>query len=350
MIGRSLVLGVVLAIFVGPVSSRSAQEELSVCASGCDFTSVSDAVADASDGATIAVGAGLFQTAPLALNKNLTVRGQGASTTTIRNQEPGATFMIVDAQEPIQVTFEGVTLDALCNSPTQSCMGDGIRVLGKASLALNETNVANHPGIGVDVHDAARVSLNASTISGNGVGLALAGVAQAHLTFSSVEGNAAGIEVQGDQAARLELSSSSIANNGSGVRVLEKDTGGAIQSTVELFDVQVGNNVGGGFRGGGAVSIRSSTLFLNGGSGLVFFGEGALLLTQSRIFLNTENGIELNCTPGVVCARINQNEVYRNGLWGLKGESVMLGECQNNFFHDNHTADFFNDDLKARCA
>ncbi len=77
----------------------SPQTELTVCASGCDYTSVSDAVSAAYDGDVIAVGAGTYCES-IQIDTNLTIRGDDARTT------------VIDAtgEEGPAVLFEGDTL------------------------------------------------------------------------------------------------------------------------------------------------------------------------------------------------------------------------------------------------
>lgn len=340
-----------LFVLVTGVSAHSDFQEqtITVCNVGCDHRSLGEAIAAANDGDLIQLDRGVFTEMPMTLNKSLRLRGQGIGITFVRNGDPANALLHVTGAAETRVSISDMTLDSRCTTLIQACVGDGVVVSGQATLDLSNVSVAEYGGAGLRAQDSAQVNVDSSTLSDNGLGLLVAGAARVSVAFSSVEANAVAVEVQGADAAYLDVSNSSISNNVSGVRVLLGEAGQAAQASVEMFNVQIGNNGGDGFIGTGSVAIRNSTVLFNGGSGVVFFGSGTLELFQNRIFINTENGIDVDCAVSVMCARIIENEVFRNGVVGLNTEPTMIVECRNNFIHDN-PQDFSSDALAQTCS
>ncbi len=332
-----------------PQVSAQGSNEITVCAAGCDFTSINEAISSANSGDLINIGNGILPSDALIIDKSLTLRGQGINGTILRNTQQQETFLQINNAEIIQVFIDNLTLESGCAQPIPNCIGDGVTIQGRAILAMDEVRVLNHGGTGVRVGQSAQARVLNSSIFGNGGGVVIEDRGQVDLSFTSLDGNSRGIDVDGTLPAQLNLLNSSVSNNGTGIGVSADETNSTFQSSITLFNVQVGNNGQGGFVGGGNVSIKSSSLFLNGGSGIQFLGSGSLELFQNRIFLNTDHGVDLSCPGNASCARITENEIVRNGLVGLNAEPSMLIECRDNFIRDNST-DFSSFGVETQCT
>lgn len=77
-------LAMVFAIGLAGVGVENAKAAtITVCPSGCDYTSIQDAIDAASSGDTISIGAGTYDEQVI-VNKGLTLDGDGAGTTIIK--------------------------------------------------------------------------------------------------------------------------------------------------------------------------------------------------------------------------------------------------------------------------
>lgn len=96
-------------------SAVSAQSTHTVCASGCDFTSIQAAVTAASAGDTIDVGAGTYNE-NIAVNKNLSLIGAGLATTTIEGiSGAGALGAVLVDGTTTGVLIQGFTIVGIDN-------------------------------------------------------------------------------------------------------------------------------------------------------------------------------------------------------------------------------------------
>jgi pectin methylesterase-like acyl-CoA thioesterase len=75
-----------MAVSVGLARMASAAMIWTVCASGCDYSSIKVAIAASTthDGDTLAIAAGTYTEAGIAVNKNLTLQGEDAASTIVQ--------------------------------------------------------------------------------------------------------------------------------------------------------------------------------------------------------------------------------------------------------------------------
>ena len=96
-------VGLTMVGLAGPLPAAQS-DTLTVCASGCDYANIHDAVTAASPGDTINVAAGTYA-GDLLIDKSVTLQGAGADQTTILGGAPGITV-----SPTISVTISGVTI------------------------------------------------------------------------------------------------------------------------------------------------------------------------------------------------------------------------------------------------
>ena len=197
-----------------------------VCASGCPFTSVQDAIDAANPGDTIHICAGTYGGVNI-VNKDLTLRGAGQERTTLDGQENGA---VVTIAAGVTVHLEGLRI--IRGSATS---GGGIRNNG--TLTLTECGVSgSSAAFGGGIFNLGSLTLTECSVSG-----------------SSADSDGGGIFNLGT----LTLTECSVTVNGAG------NNGGGIRNvgTLTLTDSSVTDNGAGGDGGG---IYNQDTLTLNG--------------------------------------------------------------------------------------
>src|SRR5262245_50974771 len=149
---------------------------ITVCASGCDFSMIQDAVAAAVSGATIEVGSGTYAenvtvdevSSPKKLK--LTIAGAGAGTTIVDGSGASSVFAVVGSKEI--VTLRGMTIRNGLAPGTGTVMpteGGGVFAGLGAALTVDTCVVSgNHADLGAGVAaDEAQLTITRSTINNN---------------------------------------------------------------------------------------------------------------------------------------------------------------------------------------
>jgi hypothetical protein len=146
-----------------------------VCASGCDFSSIQTAIDNVSSGDTLNLAAETF-TESISINKSLTIQGAGSENTIIQAASvPNiATSRVVTVAPGVTVTIENITIR---NGKAAGTDGGGI--LSDGSLTLKNCTVSNNSsyfgagianGIGVMNINNSTVISNIASDSGGGIG------------------------------------------------------------------------------------------------------------------------------------------------------------------------------------
>jgi hypothetical protein len=119
-------LGALLAATAWLGAPRASAATLSVCPKGCTYSQISDAVASAHSGDNVRVASGTYN-GGFAINKNLTLLGAGAPSTTIRGGGPVITVGRFEAPSEPTVSIRNVTITG---GLTQSAFGGTVEALG----------------------------------------------------------------------------------------------------------------------------------------------------------------------------------------------------------------------------
>lgn len=204
---KLLGLGMLLVIGSLTVSSIGiGQAMMTVCSSGCDYTSIQAAITAAPDGSTIQVQAGTYNEHVTILNKTLSLIGDGSNNTIIQGNITILAAKVVSVTG-FAVQGQGIqllasTVISLSNNVVASSISDGISILNSASVAARGNVIRGNRGSGVVVTFGSSVSLDNNSITGNGGDGISVGASQVDLRDNVIVNND-GCGVRVDTASQL---------------------------------------------------------------------------------------------------------------------------------------------------
>src|SRR5712692_8996698 len=159
----AIILLLTLLAFSLTPASPSYAATLTVCASGCNSTTIAGAIVAASAGDTISILDAVRTEANITVNKNLTIQGQGAANTAVDGNAAGSVFIINNG---VTATIQDMTIRN--GSSITYGYGGGIYNLGTLTLS-NSTltgNAADAGGGGI-FNYTGTLTLSNSTFTGN---------------------------------------------------------------------------------------------------------------------------------------------------------------------------------------
>ncbi len=291
-----------------------------VCASGCNFFTIQAAIDDASTeaGAIIEITDPTHTEAGIVVNKDVTIRGLGASETIVQAREtldetPERVFFV---EEGAIAIFERLTIRHGEPSAKEECGGG---ILNRGTLTINHCVISDNVAIGGGgVSNYGTLTIVASTIENN--------VARGDGPRGTECGGGGGVK---SSKGTLRIVNSTITGNQAGLR--SAGLGGGIRTgcgcTAEIVNSTISGNKavewGGGVAAAGTVSITNCTISNNTVTG----GGGALWV---RGEVNIENTIVANNIGGKNCV------VHKDS-----GGQGTLGMTSNNLIGDGSCgADF----------
>lgn len=244
-----------------PATGRAAT--LTVCASGCAYTTIADAIAAAASGDTISITDAVHSESGIVVNQNLTIEGQGASATAVDGGGTGTVFTI---DSGVTVTFQNLTIQN-----GSAWFGGGILNEGGA-VTLNNTVIAGNQvfGYGAGIFNAGgTVLLNNSTLSGN---------------TSFIYGGGIFSESGAVAISNSTISENSAFNFGGGLF----NESGTLTIVGSTFSGNSADNFGGGIFNSDTASLLNSTFSGNSaGYGGGIFNSGALEISSSTLSGNS---------------------------------------------------------------
>lgn len=200
--------------------------------------------------------------------ENITIGGfdhlvlQGLPTATLQDASNG-TAVVATIYNSYDVTLQGFTIngglggvvcaqDSFCSlylNTIQQSSGDGVSV-GRSNVLLQNNNILNHGGQGINLHNGSTVRSISDRIGSNGAsGIAVISGSNLYAESDSIQNNgAAGIRALGNSVVRA-FDLNIAGNSGNGVRLdsastasfAQLDTGNAITSNgghgVEVHDL-----------------------------------------------------------------------------------------------------------------
>lgn len=212
-------LGAVLAFLAWAVGSvGAAQKVITVCPSGCDFTSIQAAIAAATDGSTIQVKAGTYVES-LTITKLLSLVGEGPDKTIIQGG------IVILATKIVNVTGftvkgQGIQVQdsqavSLLNNVIDQGASDGLSIANSATVTVRGSTIQNSKRSGIVIALGSKAVISANTISANGGDGISIGASQADLRDNQIINNG-GCGINADSASQLSGSGNTGQRNSGG--------------------------------------------------------------------------------------------------------------------------------------
>jgi len=295
---------------------------VTVCAAGCDFTTIQAAIDAASAGATIQIGDPTHTEAAITVDKDVTIQGQGAASTIVQAHASveEATERVFYVPAGVTATMRDVTIRH-GNPISDPDSGGGITNEGTLTLenSIISDNIGNGSGgivnegeltlVNCVVRDNAAIERgDYFERCGSGGGIknraGLLTLVDSTVSGNSAEGNGGGIFVS--CAGVLELINSTISGNSAA-----RGGGIYVKGRVELAHATIGHNSaannGGGIylEGAGEQSVAqglldyTNTIIANNSAGLGKHGTGDCLLADyGKVGVNVNNLVgDGSCSP-----------------------------------------------------
>lgn len=271
----AFVFSTLVFVLVVTFSLSATAETLVVSKTGAQFSSVQVAIYSADSGDTVQIREGTYEE-NLFIDKDLTLKGAGASKVKIDGQKGGYPVLYVGPSF-VEVTVKGLTLQgaemtafqkreaALCKDFEKGLCSDGVIAVGDSELKVKGVTVSDNgaTGIrlldnaqatveksevkknwwGIELYDATRTTVKNSTISRNDLaGIWLSGSAQATVVNNEIEDNEYGIKLEA--SAQATVKNNKVSGNGSAGIGLEHSAQATVQNNsiqdsyagIEVFD------------------------------------------------------------------------------------------------------------------
>ncbi len=317
---QRLLLAVILmmsltgSVFADETDMRT-MSNLTVCASGCDYTSIHDAVEAAPQYGTIDIKAGTYYEA-LYIDKDVTLQGENQATTIIDAQAEGS---VIEIDGFHVITIADLTLTNGLGSGRGEGSNDGAGIFSEGDLTVLRSTITGNDGefngAGAGIWNGGRMLVRDSTISYNiSVGTGDEGD-QAGGIYNHIDGH-------------MEILNSTISHNTSGRGAGIRNFG-----SMEMTNTTVSNNYGIGIDNAysGRAIISNSTINENDRSG-VRNGSGVLALSNTII---ANSGNDIDCTNGSGTIHDQGFNIIENGNCGFGNSSnsapdPLLGELADN--------------------
>lgn len=324
----------ILFFFILSFSFNLHSTTRTVCASGCDHTTIVAAISAASSGDIIDIQDNTHTEQNIEIDKNLTIQGQGQTTTIVQAHAVQAdavdgVFKILDPG--LIVTFQNMTIqngNALGTMSSILDTGGGVHIFcnGSTNVTFENVTITNNKsqddkGGGVYIRgDAGTVSFTNCVFSNNeavgsdsdGGGLVNVGADNLTMTKCTISGNTAGddggaVYISEDGSTNRFINCTVFNNSGGGSSADQGRGGGFFlfgTSTFEFFNCTIVNN-------------SLNTIATRQGGGIYHADVSTLSLTNTIIANNS------GATTG------HGNDVYTaNGSSTFNQTTSLVMDCQ----------------------
>ncbi len=350
VINLLVVFGLVIGFSVVPLRTAAAQDEITVCPSGCDFSSIQAAVNAAASGDVVKITEGEYTASPqvVSITKSITLRGGYNADFSVWDPDVYPTVLngagtsrVVSAIGTIEVTLEGLVIE----DGFSSSNGAGVYSEG-TTLQVLDSVIQNN-------------KVNPNYNGNYGVGLFISG-GSLWMQNSLVQGNQPnpGDEVSHSGGglyglgAVIELHNSSFLDNiaafgtggtfdigtGGGV-YLENCTSNVDGVTFKNNQATTHNHGGGGlWTRGGSMNLTNSIFEANINGGAVLFDNNGALIEGNQFLSNQGSGLFVGVwtTTGPSNVTVQNNLLQNNTGSGMQVTNFALSmQIKNNQFIGN---------------
>ncbi|MEO8082642.1 MAG: right-handed parallel beta-helix repeat-containing protein [Ardenticatenales bacterium] len=276
----------------GGAAARAAS--ITVCATGCDHTTIYDALQAAADGDTVLIGAGTF-TETVAVERPIRIRGVDAESTIIDGEGKNAVFWV----EPgVVATISNLTI-------TGGTRNVGSGILNQGALTVRDVTIRGNHGPATDksfggaIYNVGSLSVRGATIVDNDAefGGAILNAGTTVVSRSTITGNRA----RSGGGALYNYSGTAIINNS----IVSENRTAAVG--------------GGAFFNASALAIANSSIVNNRSTefgGAVFGQSGGVYVTNS-----TFSGNESTYGGGGIYLLQGEGSVTSSTFTGNKGSA-----------------------------
>lgn len=280
-------LTLVAATLITPSAGRAAT--LTVCASGCNYTTIVAAIAGSASGDTISITDSVHSESNIDISQNLTIDGQGPSSTVVDGGASGTVFTIDGG---VKATIQNLTIQNGSGSSGGGIFNSGGGIFNAGSLTLSNSIVSGNEvfdyGAGI-FNQGGTVTVSNSTISGNSAFIYGGGIYNEGGTVTLSDITLSGNSAFDDGGAifngggTVAISGSTLSDNSAdifGGGIFSEDTTTLINSTL------TGNSsaAGGAIFNSGALSASNVTVAGNSAtSGGGIDGSGTTTIKNSII-------------------------------------------------------------------
>jgi hypothetical protein len=305
LVKLALIVGLV-SVFIPSPQTLGAQggRTWTVCAQGCDFTSIQQAIEAAQPGDIIKVEAGVYPE-NLVIPKDLSLRGIGPAQTVVKALDPNKPILYVPGDSRVRVSIYGMAFvgiprprssSPLCSGPEHygQC-SVGIEVGGEAALTLEWVRIEDIQG-GIWGYDGSTARISSTEIRNPGwYGLLLEGSADFTIVDSVINNTISepgsdytperyGVLMRGD--AHLSMVGTSITSNYNSVSIKLE---GRAQATLKFVNI-AGNRKGISLHDDARATILSSAIMEHPDGGIYAQDRAQFVLNYSLLALNGLGG------------------------------------------------------------
>ena len=265
--------------------SRSYAATLTVCTSGCDYTTIVAAVAAATPGDTVSIQDAVHYESGIIVDRNLTIQGRGASDTAVDGSVGGTIFTVNDrVTATIQdLTIQNGSAGGISNGGTLTVSNSAISgnyssefegIYSSGVLTITNSTVAGNYGYGTTIFSSGSLTISNSTVADNrvdGGAAAVTSIGTATVVNSTIARNSY-YEIYGGtgigNGGTLIVTNSTISDNGAGLVA-----GGGISNggTLTVSNTTISGNYGdfggGGIFNEGLATVKNSIVANSSGEG-----------------------------------------------------------------------------------
>lgn len=286
-------------------------------------SSLLQAVENASPGAVICFGAGLWREGIIPIKKPLTLRGSGRDQTRLQ----ASLQTEIKRDQELSLVIEALTLE---RPP-----GDGLLLLGRARATLTAVTIFRAGDDGIDLNHQAQAALrDVQILESRDAGLELWDQSRLEMQQSAIAGNFTGVELWDEAQARLGPETQIRGNYGRGVFLDDK-------AQLQLTGAIISENswVGISVRDEARVTLENTQVQRNRLDGIFLFDKAQAVLMRTNIVGNGTaelcrqretlcNGVTLQ---GEAQLEARDSQIRENTDWGVAGMLKRCGYEEDNF-------------------